>query len=227
LTQSCKILKHYFPNYQIPAFYTLNSEFGYQSFIFTENQRDGVGIGLDLFLSEDVDYKTIDPREPTFSDYLTRTYNEDHVVRKTMAVLVQDILGDPYGKRFIDQMIYNGKKMYLLEKILPQAHDSIITEFTGEQVDWLKNNQMEIWSFFLEKNIMYETNSFEITKYLKPAPNSPGMPENAPGNSASFMGLQIVKSFMQRNPETTLQELIDFKDAQKFLESARFKPRRR
>ena len=227
LTQAVKYLKYYFPDFKTPVFYTLNSEYGFQSFIFNEKNRDGIGIGLDMFLGKSLDYKSIDPRNPSFSDYLVASYNEDYIVRKSMAVVAQELLGDRPGKRFIDQMIYNGKKLYLLEHLLPSSHDTIITEFSQAQLNWLNSNQMEIWSFFLDKNIMYETNFFEINKYLNPSPHSPGMPKEAPGNSANFMGLQIVKSFMKQNPEMNLQELIAFRDAQKLLELAKFKPKRR
>ena len=233
LKRSISFLKYHFPDYKVPVFYTLNSEFGFQSFIFTEvsqpnpNARDGIGIGLDLFLGEDFNYKQIDPKNPSFSNYLVRTYNKDHIVSKSMQVIAKDLLGEKVGKRFIDQMIQNGKELYLLEHLLPESHDTLIVEQSLKHWEWLKNNELEIWSYFLEKNLMYETNFFEINKYLNPSPHSPGMPPEAPGKTANFIGLQIVKSFMRRNPEMNLQDLIAFQDSQKLLEMAKYKPKRR
>jgi len=233
LARGLGFLKYYFPKYKEPVFYTLNSEFGYQSFIFNEvqrpqpNARDGIGIGLDLFLGSDFNYKRVDPKNPSFSNYLVRTYNRDHIISKSMTVIAKDILGEAAGKRFIDQMIHNGKELYLLEHFLPESHDTIIMEHSLKQAEWLKNNELEIWSYFLEKNLMYETNFFEINKYLNPSPHSPGMPPEAPGKTANFIGLQIVKSFMRRNPEMNLQDLIAFVDNQKLLEMAKYKPKRR
>jgi hypothetical protein len=51
------------------------------------------------------------------------------------------------------------------------------------------------------------------------------MPEEAPGRTANWIGWQIVKSFMARQPETTMEELIALKDAQQLLDLARYKPR--
>jgi len=227
LKQACQYLKYYFPEREIPVFYTLNSEFGYQSFIFEEQGRDGIGIGLDLFLGEDFNYKSVDPRNPAFSDYLVRTYNDEHIVKKTMEALVKDMIGEPAGKRFLDIMINNGKKLFVLDKILPQTSDTVIIEYKKEDWEWVNENELEIWSFFLEKKMTYETNYLKINKYLNPSPNSPGMPAQAPGKTANFIGWKIVSAFMKRNPEVSLQELIDLKDSQQLLEKAKYKPKRR
>ena len=51
------------------------------------------------------------------------------------------------------------------------------------------------------------------------------MPAGAPGRTANYMGWQIVKKYMNRNPETTMQDLIAYTDAQKLLEESKYKPR--
>jgi len=40
------------------------------------------------------------------------------------------------------------------------------------------------------------------------------------------MGLQIVRSYMKRYPNTTMEQLLQMTDAQKFLELAKYKPKR-
>lgn len=227
LQMACKLLKYYLPDFKSPHFYTVQTEFGYQSFIFPDGKQNGIGIGLDMFLGEDFEYKLLDPTNPSFSAYLTRTYNKDHIVKKSMEWVVKDLIGDPNGKRFIDLAINNGKKLYLLQKILPTTHDSIIFEYSKSQTDWVKANELEIWSFFLEHELMYETNHLKINKYVSISPDSPGMPKAAPGRTGNYIGLQIVKAYMKRNPDISIQELIEFKDAQKLMELSKYKPKRR
>ncbi len=227
LLLACKYLKFYFPNIAIPSFYTFHTEFGYQNIIFSDGDGDGIGIGLDFFLGESFDYKMIDPQNPSFSDYLTRSYTSEHIVRKSMALILQDILGSTNGKRFVDHMVHQGKQLYTLEKILPHVEDSIVFEYSEVQLAWLEANELEIWSFFLDKNLMYETNQARVLKYINPAPHSAGMPPEAPGRTAAYLGYKIVKAFMQKNSDYSLQELIDFSDAQKLMEISKYKPRRR
>jgi len=50
--------------------------------------------------------------------------------------------------------------------------------------------------------------------------------EESPGEVGNWMGWQIVKSYMNRHPETTLQELVALDDMQEILSKSRYKPRR-
>ena len=64
-----------------------------------------------------------------------------------------------------------------------------------------------------------------INKYLNPAPSSPGMPPESPGMTANYIGWQIVKSYMNKFPETTIPDLIGNQNSQDFLEMARYRPK--
>lgn len=220
-----KYYKYYFPTFITPNVYAVISDFGYQTFLFEDGEVDGIGIGLDMFLGATFPYKAIDPQNPSFSDYLTRSFNKDHILSKGIKMLLEDQVGPPSGVRLIDQMIHNGKKLYLLDKILPFEHDTIITEYSAEQLDWVRANQIQIWSYFTDENLLYETNMARITKYLRPAPSSPGMPPESPGMTANYIGWEIVKAFMKKYPETTIEELIQYEDSQQFLEQARYRPK--
>jgi hypothetical protein len=52
------------------------------------------------------------------------------------------------------------------------------------------------------------------------------MPPESPGRTANWIGWQIVKSYMRRNPANTLDDLILEKDAQAILDASKYKPRR-
>lgn len=227
LKKACQYLRYYFPEIPTPAFYTLFSEFAFQSFIFSVNDRDAIGIGLDMYLGDGFDYKNVDPTNPAFSQYLARTYNKDHIVKKSMDILIEDILGSANGKRFIDQIIQKGKKIYIARHIMPEEPDTIIFEYSKDQWQWLQENELQIWSFFLEKNLLYETNHLKINKYVNNSPTSQGMPPESPGRTGPYIGYQIVKAFMNRKPELNLKDLVLFNDSQKLMEISKYKPNRR
>lgn len=220
-------LKYYFPYYTLPDVYFFQSEFGYQTIIFQDQNKDGVAVGLDMFLGNDFNYKRIDPRNPSFSEYLSRTYNKEHIVRKTLDMMINDLIGDPNGKRFIDRIIHEGKKLYILDHLLPEVSDTIVFEYSEDQLNWLKNNELEVWSYFLEKELIYETNHLKIEKYVSPSPNSPGMPDEAPGRTGAYIGYRIVDAYMQKYGDGNMKTLIEAIDAQKIMELSKYKPKRR
>ncbi len=226
LKQAFQFYQYYFPDRKAPDIYTFISEYTYQNFIFDADEGDGVGVGLDMFLGDDYPYRKYVPENPAFSDYLTRTFNKKHLPRKVMMTLIEDLVGQPKGDQLLDLMLHNGKKLYLLDFMLPYETDSIKLEYTQQQVDWLNKNEIELWAYLLSEDLLYSTDRNKIRKLVDPSPGGAGnMPVEAPGRTANWVGWQIIKSYMNRHPETTLQELIDFKDAAKFLTKSRYRPK--
>jgi hypothetical protein len=222
-------LKYYFPDtLPLPAIYTCLSGMAMQSFIFqeTNKRRDGIGIGLDMLLHPAIPYKRLNPDNTAFSDYLTRSWNKDHLTRKVAETILSDQMGTPQGSRLIDQMVYEGKKIYLLKLVMPETPDSIITEYSQSQLDWCEKNELQMWSFFFDEKLFFETSPVKIAKYVYPAPSSAGMPEEAPGRTAAFLGWKIVIAYMERFPKTSITELLAIHDGQLLLEKSKYKPSR-
>lgn len=59
-------------------------------------------------------------------------------------------------------MVNNGKKFYILDKLLLYVLDSVKLEVIGEQVEWLNDNELEMWVFFIKEDLMYEMDSCKI-----------------------------------------------------------------
>ncbi len=218
--------KYYFPDRNIPDVYTFLSEYSLQQFLFLDDKgHDALGVGLDLFLGSDYPYQTYFPNNPAFSSYLVRRFNKDHLVKKSMEALVEDIMGPNRGNNLLEKMIHNGKKLYILDHLLPYTSDTIIMEYTPEQLAWCENNELEMWAYLLKEDLFYETSINKINKLVNPSPGSPGMPSEAPGRTGNYMGWKIVETFMERNPNMSLTELINFADAQRLLDISKFKPK--
>jgi hypothetical protein len=211
---------------QVPKVYTFLSGFALQCFLFDDLNNESVALGLDMFLGSDFPYALIDPTNPSFSAYLTRSYDKEHLTKKMVEVLVEDKIAPPQKPDFLSLMIFGGKKLYVMDQILTFRPDSILTEYTGAQLQWCRENETQIWQFFFDANLFYETDFRKFNKLISPAPNSPGMPEEAPGATANYMGWQIIKAYMKRYPKTTIQELLEMNDAQEILDKSRFKPNR-
>jgi len=217
-----------FPGQKKPRIYTFISEFSLQRFIFDDANQDGLAIGLDLFLGQTFDYARLEQGENTFSNYLTRSYDNKHLVKKVMEAWIEDKMGPQTGSRLIDQMMYNGKKLYLLKQVLPEIHDSIIMEYSQKQMDWIEGNEEEMWVFYLKNELFYSTDQYKIKRLTFPAPNSEaiGMPSSAPGRTGNYLGWKIVENFTKRNPEVDFQKLLEM-DSQRLFELSKYKPGKR
>lgn len=219
--------QYYFPEKKTPMIFTCYTEFGIQRFLFSEDNRDAIGVGLDLFLGKDYPYREMIPDLPVFSDYLTRTYNEEHLVKKCLEAWIDDWIPKTNKVNLLNQMIQNGKKIYVLDKLLPYTPDSIILEYTSDQMQWVQDNELQMWAYLLKNDLFYSKDINKIHKLVNPSPTSTGMPEESPGQAANYLGWKIVEAYMKKKPETSLSELLSLSDAQKILEISRFKPKRK
>jgi hypothetical protein len=127
----------------------------------------------------------------------------------------------------VDRMVYHGKVLYLLDRLLPDVADSIKIGYTAPQEDWCKNYEPEIWAYLLQENLLYETDYLKIQKYLTDAPFTPGLGQ---GNESApklgvWVGWQIVKKYMERHPEVSLQQLLLSKNTKIILKESRYKPK--
>jgi hypothetical protein len=223
LQQAFQFLKYYFPEIQEPDIATFISEYTIGYFIYGSNS---LAVGLDYFLGEAYPYALYNAGNSNFSSYLTRSFNKDHLAMKALLPLVEDLAGGPGGNRLLDLMIHNGKKLYLMDHLLPFVSDTVIMEYTPAQLAWCKDNELDIWAHFLREDLLYNSSQREIRKLVEYSPDSPGMPPEAPGRTANWIGWQIVKAYVKRNPQLSLQALIDQRDAQVILDQSKYKPKR-
>jgi len=224
LEQAFQLYKYYFPERPVPQVTTYLSEYAIGAFIYGEDQ---LAVGLDFFLGADYPYARYNPGNPNFSNYLIRSFNREHLAMKTLRPLVEDLVGAAGGGRLLDIMIQKGKELYLMDHLLPYAPDSVILEMPARDIDWLENNELEIWAYLLNEQLFYESDWKKIRKLVEYSPNIPQMHPEAPGRTANWVGWKIIRAYMERNPDLTMADLLAETNAQHIMDRSRYKPPRR
>lgn len=219
--------QHYFPLKAVPSVYGLFTNFGYQAFIFEDGDKDGIGLSLEMFLGKDFPYKNIDPKNPLFSEYITEKYQRKYIPKKVIELMIDDIIGDVPGKRLIDHAVHQGKKIAILEKIFPKDDLAYLLEMEEGQAQWCQRNELEIWDYFLNQELLFEANQQQIRSYVYDAPRSKGMPKESPGRTAHYIGYQIVKSYLEKT-NATIQDLVkNSVSVDDILQKSKYKPKRK
>ncbi|WDF68257.1 gliding motility lipoprotein GldB [Sphingobacterium oryzagri] len=221
LTQAFKYLRYYFPAYEMPRFIAFFSGFSVQ----VPLGEGYVGIGLDMFLGADSEFypalvKTI-PR------YLSKRFTAENVTPRVVEAVLRQTLypQEDTDVNTLQHMVYQGKVLLALDSILPHTADSLKIGYSAQQMTWAKAYQAEVWSWFLQENLLYSTDYLRIQKYFTEAPFTAELGENnasAP-KLGVYMGWQLVRKYMAENPEITLNQLLANTDAQAILEKSRFK----
>ncbi|HXI00953.1 MAG TPA: gliding motility lipoprotein GldB [Sphingobacteriaceae bacterium] len=223
LTQAFKHIKYYYPHQKIPRIVTFFSGFTVQ----TPIGNDYVGIGLDMFLG--ADSKFYPALIQSIPQYIFRRFTPENITPRVIETFFrEDMFPEKDESRsLLDKMVHNGKILYLMGAVLPDVPDSLKIGYTAKQMQWCNDFESNIWAYFLENELLYETDYMKIQKFLAEAPFTPGIGSN--NESAPKLGVwtgwQIVKKYMSKNPKLTLQQLMAESDAQKILTESRYKPK--
>nr|MBS0038080.1 hypothetical protein [Saprospiraceae bacterium] len=227
MEQAFAFFKYYFPYKSLPVIYYFVAEFTYGNVIFEhESGADGLGVGLDMFLHGYFDYSVMSPFNTVFSGYNTRTFNRDHMAKKAFDAIWNDLLGpSPHGQ-LIDVMLYYGKIHHLNKLVFPHTPDTVIFEYTHEQMEWVTANEYNIYNHLVENDLLYSIDMNKFSRLVNPSPHSPGMPPEAPGRVVNWLAYKMVRAWISNNPNKTLEDLIDLTDGHEFLLQSRYRPGR-
>ena len=196
LEQAFRYARHYFPDEPTPEVVTYVSEFSLGNLTYG---RELLGVGLDFYLGADFPGYS---RE-VFPAYVQRSMNAEHLAARAIETWLTNLLGPAPGERMIDRMVHNGKLLYLKSELLPHVADTAVLNFSAPQLQWLRDNEAPMWTHYLDEDLLYETSAKRIGKHVGVAPGAPGMPKEAPGGGANWVGMRMVESYMRRHPDVT------------------------
>ena len=223
LTDAFKRIKFYFPKQKLPRIISFLSGFSVQ----TPIGNDYIGIGLDMFLG--ADSKFYPALVQSIPQYISRRFTPENISPRVVETLIREEIFPEreQDRSLLDKMIYNGKVVFLMGELMPELADSIKLGYTEQQEAWCKTYEAEIWAYFIQENLLFETDYLKIQKYLTDAPFTPGLGQ---GNDSApklgvWMGWQIVKKYMKTHPEVSLQQLLFSKSTQTILKESKYKPK--
>ncbi|MES3017106.1 MAG: gliding motility lipoprotein GldB [Bacteroidota bacterium] len=224
LTEAFKHVRYYYPRQKIPRVITFISGFAVQ----TPIGNDYVGIGLDMFLGSN-GQKFYPALRESIPHYIARRFTPENITPRVIEAFVKEELypEKDEDRSLLAKMIYNGKVLYAMDSFMPETGDTLKIGYTGKQLEWCEENEGGIWAYLLENELLFNSDYMQIQKYLAEAPFTPGIGENSESapKLAIWTGWQIVRKYMERNPEVTLQKLLLEKDAQKILSESKYKPK--
>jgi hypothetical protein len=199
-------IRYYFPRYNLPP--KVVSYIGPFDAPGVAMTRYTLAIGLQLYAGKQFSFYLSSQGQELFPLYISRRFEPEYIVPNCMKSLVEDIFPDQsQGKPLIEQMIEKGKSWWLINQLLPETADSLITGFTGKQLSWCTTNEGQIWNFFLEQNL-YSPEPDLIKNFIGDAPNTQGMPGVSPGNIGQWVGWRIVEKYSSLHPDSSPQQIM-------------------
>jgi len=220
LTEAFRYYRYHFPEDDTPKVYTYVSGIDYRMPVM---YADGhLVIALDSYLGSDYEkYGRIG-----IPAYQVRWMTPERVIPDVMHQMAVKHLSTvtPRPETLLEHMVHQGKILYFLDCMLPHLEDSTKIKYTGKQQAWMERNAGLAWTYKIENDLLYDTDHGAITKFTGEAPfTSPFSRSSAP-RTGTWLGWQMVREYMRRHDEVSLQELIQETDARKILTNSRYRP---
>jgi hypothetical protein len=218
LEDAFKYMSYYFPEIEIPSVYTYISGMDFQ-FPIKFTGRDLI-VSLDLYTPSAIEI------------YAQSGVPKYHLRRMVPQRIVPDVMNElshafiqptsPTPK-LIEKMIYEGKKLYFVHAMMPELQDSILMNYSAEQMGWCYHHEAKVWAFIMESDFLYETKVPIHNKFMKDGPFTAIFNKQSPSRIGAYIGYKIVLNYMMEN-DVDLGELCAEDDYQKILQSSAYHP---
>ena len=218
LTLAYKHFRFHFPLRHLPRPVAYISGFNFKQFPVDSI----IGIGLDMYLGSNVRfYQMIQ-----FPKYKTYAMNSNYMLTDFVAAwMLTEFPKSQEKKDLLNEMIYNGKILYLADALMPSVEDSVKIEYASKQLNWCKANEYNMWAYLVQQKLLYTTDPTEIIKYIGDGPFTAAFnPKDSPARVGSWLGWMIVRNFMKHNPKLSLEDLMAETDGQVILSKSHYKP---
>jgi hypothetical protein len=222
IKKGLQFVKYYFPAYKIPdkIITYIGPLNGYGDIL----ADDALIIGLHLHLGKNFSLYQSELVQQTYPDYISRRFEPDYITVNCMKNIVLDMYPEKLEeKTLVQQMVEKGKHLYLLGKFVPASEEEKIIGYTKEQLTEAYKHEKNIWDLFVQNNLLQTIDENLIKNYIGESPKTQELGDASPGNIGSFAGWQIVKKYMDKNPEVTLQKLM-VTDNDTIFQAAKYKP---
>ena len=218
LTTLFKHVKYYFPKTKTPKVITVISEMDYNNKVIYADSL--VIISLELYLGKNHKFYQ-------FPNYIKQNFEQNQIMPDLVNSFSTRKISPIVDKALLSQMIYHGKQLYLKDLLIPDYTDAEKIGYSNEQILWSQENEAEIWKKFVEDKLLFSTDAKLAPRFINLAPFSKFYLEidnESPGRIGQWIGWQIVKKYVSKNPDMKPEEVMKT-DPRQILEEAKYKPK--
>lgn len=218
ITLFFKHLKFYFPKIPIPKVVTLSEYVDYKSKVGLN--KDLLYISLDNYLGQEHKFYS------GFQTHISDLQIPEQILPDIANQYAKKLIAFPDSRSFLSQMIYEGKKLYFKSQLLPWVEEHQLIGYSKDDYHWAQSQEFMTWKFFVEKDMLYSSQSDLRRRFLNSGPFTKFYLEfdnETPPRLGQYMGWQIVNAFAKRHPDKSLREVLEMSEQDLFNQS-KYKP---
>ncbi|MCF7567572.1 gliding motility lipoprotein GldB [Sabulilitoribacter arenilitoris] len=215
-------LKYYFPEFNPPRVITVTNDVDYRNRVIV---TDTIAlIALDNYLGSDHDFYVYG----NIDKYIRQNLKKEQLVVDLASKYAKKYIYQSQKRTLLDEMIYYGKQLYFKDMVIPFKTDAERISYSQEELDWAIANESYIWRYFVERELLFSTDSKLPSRFINPAPFTKFYLEKidheSPGRLGQYIGWQIVRAYMKQN-NISLKDML-IKSTEDIFNNTKFKPRK-
>ena len=216
LESAWKHYKYYFPESEVPKHISFLGVLGANVMVMD----DEVGIGLDAYLGSDEEIYEL-AQVPKF---LRKKMIPERIAPDVIHGWMEtEFVLEEKRPTLLEVIVHEGRILYALDACFPRMEDSLKIGYTGSQMEWAQTYEQNVWTFFIDKELLFKNDFETLNKYVSDGPFTTGFAKDSPARMGVYIGWQMVRSYMEHHPEKNLKDLMDINDAQEILSNSKYK----
>ncbi len=208
------------PGMKLPQLIWMNSGFNIGAYSTDEY----LAVGLDFYLGKENRITKSVPFPQYQKDDMTPVQLVPNAMKNLAYYYLLKADTIKHENDMLSEMIFHGKAHYLTWLSFEEIHDSTLMAWTTEQYTWTQGHQLNVWKEIARQEVLFSKNRVEVQKWFEYGPftNARNVPQESSPQLGVFMGYQMVRSYMEKHPEITVDRLLKEDNAQKILQA--YKP---
>lgn len=205
--------RYHFPADTIPTVVFYNS--GFNVGVYPSGSY--LGVGLEWFLGPEnpvIQRLAIEEFPQYLKAKLRPEYMVNNAVKGWLMVKHQSLV---QKEDLINLMLFHGKILYLMDAMFPDVPDEVKINYAQEDLQWCQRNEYNIWAHFIDAELLYTTSPKDLAGFLSDGPFTAAFSQESPARTGVWMGWQILRQYMSKNPDVSLRQMLAETNNQKFL----------
>ncbi len=153
------------------------------------------------------------------SDYPAYSYFEPYQrAVKTPSHLPYDVAEAIIANRFpykqveeatlLNRMLYEGALLAAVNGTVADSDPAESMGYSEDEWKWLSENEKNAWSALIDRELLFSIDPTTTDRMVRPAPATSLIHPDAPGRAGRYIGYRIVKAYLKRHPEKSLEWLL-------------------
>ncbi|MBD5326211.1 MAG: hypothetical protein HDS04_05985 [Bacteroides sp.] len=121
----------------------------------------------------------------------------------------------------LNHLLYRGALLnQTLRALPPKTAEAVVLGMTEQDYDWCAANEAKIWKTLIERKLLYSSDPEAIDRLTRPAPSSPLIALDAPGQAALYCALKLAQAYEDATGKEALPEPDFYNNRQTLVKSS-------